>query len=89
MDSANETSAVAFTGASIAEADLVKGLLVANGIPAVIRDESAVVMLDGMITGSKGVAVLVPASVLDEARVVLEEARAAGDVEFSDEESDV
>jgi hypothetical protein len=80
-----ESSSVVFTGGNLAEADVVRGLLVANGILAVIQDEGAVAMLDGMVSGNKGVSVMVPASALEAARAVLEEARALGRIEPSEE----
>ncbi len=88
MDRSDDVSAVIFTGRTIAEADVVKGLLLANGIPAVIQDEGPVAMLDGMISGNKGVDVRVPIAAVGEARAILAEAREVGDAEAPEEESE-
>ena len=88
MSSSDKASAVVFTGATIAEADVVKGLLIANGILAIIQDEGAVAMLDGMVSGNRGVRVRVPTEAVEDAMAVIEAARAAGDVETVDEEPD-
>jgi hypothetical protein len=70
---ASDSLKTAFTASNIAEADLIRGLLVANGIPAVIQNESAVSMLDGMVTGNRGVPVLVNADRLEDAIIVITE----------------
>ncbi|MHC4472222.1 MAG: putative signal transducing protein [Planctomycetota bacterium] len=83
MDRPDEPTARVFIGKDISQADLVKGLLLANGIPAVIQDEGTVAMLDGMVSMGKGVAVHVPRSVLEAARAILEEARTVGDLDVT------
>jgi hypothetical protein len=82
----HDASGTAFTAADLAEADIVKALLLANGVPAIIKDDSAVAMLDGMVRGNLGIDVLVPADRLDEAREIIEEARRVG--HLADEEDD-
>jgi hypothetical protein len=66
---------------NLAEADVIRGVLEAHGVPTLIRDESATMMLDGMISGNKGVAIAVPRGEAERAEQVLEEARRAGDEE--------
>lgn len=63
----------AFVASTVTEADIVKGLLEANGIPAIVEGGNMVAMLDGMVTGNKGVKVDVPASQIEEARRIIEE----------------
>jgi len=74
-----------FVAATITEADLVKGLLETHGIPALVQGADMVSMLDGMVTGNKGVSVVVTASSLEEARRVIEENHHPAD---EDEEED-
>jgi hypothetical protein len=75
-----------FTGSNIMEADIVKGLLRAHGIDAVIENEGPIVMMDGMITPSdRGVGVLVLGAKKDAATAVIEEARGQGEIERAGE----
>jgi hypothetical protein len=83
---ASDSLQTAFTAGNIAEADLIRGLLVANGIPAVIQNESAVSMLDGMVTGNRGVPVLVNAEQLAEAQRVIADSHTPTTDEEADEE---
>ena len=68
-----ETQAVAFTASTVTEADIVKGLLESRGIPAVVQGANMASMLDSIVTGNKGIPVLVPRERLDEATFVIEE----------------
>ena len=78
----DDTLQAVFVAGNISEADIVRGLLVANGIPAVIQNESAVSMLDGMVTGNRGVPVMVNAKDLEAARqVIAENHRSVGEFE--------
>ena len=67
-----EVQKTAFVGRNVTEADIVKGLLETNGIPAVVVGGSMVSMLDGMVTGNEGVAVQVPASRIEDAKRIIE-----------------
>ncbi len=58
---------------TVAEADVVKGFLRANGILADIANEGTAVWMDGMVSGNKGVGVLVPRESLEAARRLLDE----------------
>ena len=79
----------AFVAATITEADLVRGLLEANGIPAIVQGANMVSMLDGMVSGNRGVMVQVPASRIDDALKVIEEShRPVEDDEFEAEDAD-
>ncbi|MEN8152204.1 MAG: DUF2007 domain-containing protein [Planctomycetota bacterium] len=62
-----ETQAVAFTASSVTEADIVKGLLEAGGIMALVQGADMASMLDGMVTGNKGINVIVPRERVEEA----------------------
>ncbi len=77
-DRLHETSAVAWSAATLGEANIIRGLLESGGIPAVIDDEIIVGVLDGMVTGNKGIRVVVPADRLSEARRLIEEAHEEG-----------
>jgi len=80
------TQAVAFTASSVTEADIVKGLLESEGIPAVVQGGDLASMLDGMVTGNKGIDVLVPRIRLEAAiRAIEENHRPASDDEDEEE----
>ena len=66
------------TAANVVEAEIVRGLLEANGIPAMVMDETIALVMDGMVTGNLGIDVHVPKSALAEAERVIREAREAG-----------
>ncbi len=66
---------------NLAEADVIRGVLEAHGVRALIRDESATMMLDGMISGNRGVAIAVSRGDAERAEEVLEAARRVGDEE--------
>ena len=65
-----------FSARNITEADLVRGLLDANGIRAEVEDDDSVTTLDGIVTGNRGVTVSVRREDAPTAREVIEEARA-------------
>jgi S-adenosylhomocysteine hydrolase len=67
-----EKQGVAFTASSVTEADIVKGLLESEGIMAVVQGADMASMLDGMVTGNKGIDVLVRREQLEEAIRVIE-----------------
>lgn len=75
-----------FEASGLPEADLIRGLLVAHGFPALIEGEETVVVLDGMVTGNRGVRVLVPGTDLEAAASVIREARDAGATGDGEEE---
>ncbi len=68
----------AFVAGNLAEADVVRGLLVAGGVEARIEGEESVAALDGAATGNRGVRILVAAEDLARADAVLREARSEG-----------
>jgi hypothetical protein len=71
------------------EAELIKGLLEANGIPCEIRDRGQAEVFDGAAPAMTGGAVLrVPENLLEQAREVLEAAREAGKLLPGDSEGE-
>jgi hypothetical protein len=87
----DEVTRTAFVASSVMEADVVRGLLEANGIPAIVVGGDMAAMLDGMVSGNKGVSVDVPASHLEEARRVIEENHtpvADDDEDFEEEDAE-
>ena len=85
----DDIQGTAFMASSVTEADLVKGLLESEGIPAVVQGADMVSMLDGMVSGNKGIAVVVPAIHLEEAiRIIEENHRPVEDEDFEDEEEE-
>ena len=88
MDQPEIQFETAYLAGNLAEADLVRGLLEANGVQAHIADESATAALDGIISGNRGVSVMVPATLLADARAIIEEARDLGGVILESEEDD-
>jgi len=84
-----EITRTAFVASTITEADIVKGLLEANGIPAMVVGGNMVAMLDGMVSGNKGVKVDVPGIHIDEAlRIIEENYTPVADDEFEEEDAD-
>jgi hypothetical protein len=65
----------AFVAGNLAEADVVRGLLVAGGVDARIEGEESVAALDGAATGNRGVRILVGSEDLARAQAVLRESR--------------
>ena len=72
---------VAYEAPSLTEADLVVGLLRANGIPAFLDNEASTVTLDGYVGLQRIVKVLVPAGTEDMARRLIVEAGRLGPAE--------
>ena len=64
----------------------VKGLLEANGLRAVVQGANMVSMLDGMVTGNRGVPVQVNAEHLQEALRVIDESHSPVADEEGEEE---
>jgi len=75
-----------YVARNLSEADLISGLLEANGIDAHIEDEEGVTMLDGIVSGNLGVTVSVLRADAGTARDVIEEARALGRLAADEEE---
>lgn len=76
-----------FTTGNLAEADLVKGLLLANGVEARIEGEGISAMLDGMVRGT-GIVVKVPADSETQAKEIIQAAHDRGEIEpESDDEA--
>ena len=84
----HDATAVAYTASTLAEAIVVRGLLESAGIVTSIDDEILIVVLDGMVSGNKGVRVVVPAIALEEARSLIEEARDAADGDEDEDEDE-
>ena len=71
------------------EAELIKSLLEANGIPCEIRDQGQADVYDGAAPAMTGGAVLrVPENLLEQAKEVLEAAREAGKLLPGDSEEE-
>lgn len=84
---AEEPSVVpVFVARNITQADVVAGLLEANGIDCTIQDEEGVTMLDGIVSGNAGVVVTVAAADAADARAVIEEAHSRGHIAADEEE---
>jgi hypothetical protein len=75
-----------FVARNIMEADLVVGLLEANGIDAHVQDEASVSMLDDIVSGNLGVPVTVGHADYEEAKAIIEEARQGGRLDSGEEE---
>jgi hypothetical protein len=76
---------VACTAPDIFTAEVVKTLLLSEGLRAMIDNESSVQTMDGAVSGNLGVHVLVPESELERAHEVIAAARRAG--ELAEEEA--
>ena len=83
----HDATAVAYIASTLSEALVVRGLLESSGILTTIDDETLIVVLDGMVSGNKGVRVMVPTIALEEAQSLIAEARAAAEGDEDEDET--